>query len=452
MSPRNPLYARRVRLEPVARLRPITVARPTVLAPGPLPQVAPYCTVMCETSAPVTLSFASGEALVEGVVDGRAWLRVTTGDRTTVHRPRRHRWPRSQRRYDAVALTLTGTHATVLTRSGGEWIGRARVDLTGRLDTRTPSFLDGLHVDATAPLLAGPFGQLGLRDLRVVTEADGSPYTRRRGEILLTATSAGPGFFDTAHTSVWALDLDRLGQGTELTHLSDLFFRREGKVYGDHATHLVRNDGGWLVATSTWGSFDGTGVGVVLARSDVDLLAGTHVLDTQPLVLPTDGPSAGVWDPHLVRVSTSSTSEPEWLVGYVSATRVSPRFRFHPVLATGPRLDELTLRASRPDRTATEGTTILQIGDDWRVLASDGRDNPRAVRARFPVFDLDLEEVGTLDADYLTNLPWPTLVGDERLMITFDGTPSGGKLLGYGTHGDVVVLRGDRDAQSSSGV
>ena len=54
---------------------------------------------------------------------------------------------------------------------------------------------------ATAPDV-GRFGQLGLRDVRQVTHADGTTY-RHDGRVLLTATSAGPGFFDTAHTSVW---------------------------------------------------------------------------------------------------------------------------------------------------------------------------------------------------------------------------------------------------------
>ena len=65
------------------------------------------------------------------------------------------------------------------------------------------------------------------------------------------------------------------------------------------------------------------------------------------------------------------------------------------------------------------------------------------MRARFPVFDLDLAEVGALDAPYPTNLPWPTLaeVDGGWLMATFNGRRAGGKLLGYGTHGDLVVMR-----------
>ena len=56
------------------------------------------------------------------------------------------------------------------------------------------------------------------------------------------------------------------------------------------------------------------------------------------------------------------------------------------------------------------------------VLASDGRDSRRGQRARFPVLDLDLDDLGVLDAPYPTNLPWPSLaaVDDGWLMVTFD--------------------------------
>ena len=159
------------------------------------------------------------------------------------------------------------------------------------------------------------------------------------------------------------------------------------------------------------------------------------MLDTVELPLPTDGfTSVGVWDPHLVH-----TGE-EWLVGFASARKF---FRFHPALASGPSLDRLTLRGAAADRRATEGTTIHRIGDDWRVLASDGRDGRRGQRERYPIFDLTMAEVGELDATYPTNLPWPTLAQTEQgwLLIGFNATPATGPLVGYGTHGDLVVQR-----------
>jgi hypothetical protein len=59
------------------------------------------------------------------------------------------------------------------------------------------------------------------------------------------------------------------------------------------------------------------------------------------------------------------------------------------------------------------------------------------------VFDLDLHQIGVLDAPYPTNVPWPTLVPTPRgmLMVCFDGTPTGGRLPGYGTHGAVIIAR-----------
>jgi hypothetical protein len=173
---------------------------------------------------------------------------------------------------------------------------------------------------------------------------------------------------------------------------------------------------------------------VTLAETDADLLDGRHVLETRPLRLPTDGlRSVGVWDPHLVRIDGL------WHVGFVSATRF---FRFHPALAAGRDLDHLELLAAEPGRVETEGTTLLRHGDRWVVLASDSRKSPWGHRAQFPVFDLSLRQTGRLEAPYPTNIPWPTLAETERgwVLLTFNGTRAGGELVGYGSHGDVVVM------------
>lgn len=429
------------RFAPLTRIRPIALLLSPVqtTADGPCPQPAPSAALVATGIAgPSTLWWSSGpDRLTASYADGLVALTITAGGRTTTHRSRRHGHAGPA---DGLALTLTGTHLTALTHAHGAWTARGRVDLAQRVDTRDESWLAGLtvgHAGDAERIEAGGFGQLGLRDLRVVSHADGTPYLLD-GRAVLSATSAGPGFFDTAHTSIWTLDPDTL----TLAHRSDLFFRRPDRpgVYGDHATHLVRAGDHWLVATSTWGDFParrpGAGVGVTLARTDADLLTGRHVLDTVPLALPTDGfPSVGVWDPHLVR------TEDEWLVGYVSARRF---FRFHPVLAGGPSLDRLTLRAADTRRRATEGTTVARLDGAWRVLASDGRQGRRGQRERYPIFDLAMTELGTLNAPYPTNIPWPTLlpIGDRLLLVGFDGTRAGGELLGYGTHGDVVIAQG----------
>lgn len=402
-----------LRFEVVGRRRPVDLVVPgSSLAEV----VAPYAAL----TGPGDLLLTSGrDRLVARYDAGAVWLEVTSGGRTTTHRSRR--FAKTGGPVREIGLTLTGTHLTVLTRGPGPWTARGRVDLRDRVDTHAEEWLAGLRAEAA---VAGRFGQLGLRDLRVV---DGVP-----GRTVLSATSAGPGFFDTAHTSLWELDPGTLA----LTHLSDVFFRRPDRpgAYGDHATHVLKDPTGdgdrWLVATSTWGDFDAKRrpVAVTLARTDADLLSGAHLLDTEPLALPTDGlRSVGVWDPHLVRTDEG------WLVGYVSATRY---FSFHPVLAAGPTLDDLALRAAGAG-TQTEGTTLARVDGAWRVLASDG------VARRYPVLDLDLRETGELAAPYPSNIPWPTLVpdGDSWLLVGFNGRRSGGALPGYGTHGDVVFQR-----------
>jgi hypothetical protein len=398
------------RFEVVGRRRPVDLVVPgSSLAEV----VAPYVAL----TGPGDLALSSGEDRLVARYDGSAaWLEVTAGGTTTRHRSRRMAKADSPVR--EVGLVLTGTHLTVLTRGPGPWTARGRVDLRDRVDTHAEEWLAGLVADAP---VAGRFGQLGLRDLRVV---DGAAD----GRIVLSATSAGPGFFDTAHTSLWEVEPRTLS----LTHLSDVFFRRSDRpgAYGDHATHVLRDGDRWLVATSTWGDFDAKErpVAVTLATTGADLLSGSHLLDTTPLALPTDGlRSVGVWDPHLARTDDG------WLVGYVSATRY---FSFHPVLAAGPSLDELTLRAAGTG-TQTEGTTLLRTTGGWRVLASDGE------AKRYPVLDLDLRETGELAAPYPSNIPWPTLVpdGDSWLLVAFNGRGSGGPLPGYGTHGDVVFMR-----------
>lgn len=447
----------------VARRRPIDLVSPRTAVPcppgalRPLPRPAPYAAVRAAVSPDVAARARVELALESGSdrftawwdpVSGAVGLEVTTGSRTTSHVSRR--WGRLPQRPHALALTLTGTHLTLFCGADGDWRAHARHDLDGRRDVRDLSWLAALHAGAPhadgvlRDVVGGGFGQLGLRDLRWVTEADGTPV-RSGDHLLLSATSAGPGFFDTAHTSLWRLHPSTLA----LEHVSDLFFARSdasGRVgaYGDHATHVVRDGERWLVATSTWGDFDKASrpVRAVLAETDADLLSGEHLLAVRDLPLPTDGfRSVGVWDPHLRRDASG------WRVGYVSARKY---FTFHPVLAAGPSLDSLEVTAYDTGRRATEGTTWLEVDGQLRVLASDGRDGARGAREQFVVFDDELRELGTLDAPYPTNLPWPTLArtDDGWLLATFDGTPAGGDILGYGTHGDVVLMRSSGGASA----
>lgn len=423
--------------------------------------LAPFVAVEVELSTGevagrVVAGFTVGGLRLEGWYDGTRRLcgiDVTdpmatgngrTGPETSRHRSRRHgRTPGSPQ---ALGVMLTGRQLTVLTRVDGVWTARGKVVLEHDVDPEklTPDVAWQPTDRAPSPVASwrsGTSGQLGVRDVHLVTHADGMPY-EREGLLFLALTHAGPGFFDTARCGVWAFDPTTF----ELTHRSDLWFHRDGVVRGDHAAHLVRDGDRWLVASSTWSTFDHARrradrtVEIGLASSAADLLHGEHVLEPAPLDLPLDQlppPVTGCWDPHLTMI------DGHWHLAFVAAREF---FSFYPALARASVPGDLSgweLLGAATDRTATEGTVIARVDEEWRVLASDGPEGPRHLRRRFPVFDLSLREVGVLDAEHPTNLPWPSVIErhDHCLLVTFDGTNYGGTLPGYGTHGDFVVLR-----------
>jgi hypothetical protein len=317
-----------------------------------------------------------------------------------------------------------------------------------RTDFRVPEVLG--HYTATWASRGGPsvvervraglFGMAGLRDLHLVQHADGTPYVED-GRMFLTATCAGLGFFRQAHWGVFAFDPASLTGprrvDLELEQTAHLFFRRDGKLFGDHAGQLVRDGDTWLVAVSSWGDFSPQrGVHVRHTTSVDDLLHGAHVLDTERTPMPTE---RGSYDPGLTRI------DGRWHVSYVESVGHDPS-QFHPALAVGPEdVGDWTKGLERvgeaPELAFCEGPILARPeGPDgeWRVLTSDGR------ARRYRVFDLAMRRLGDLDAPYGTNLPHPQVIDlpDGNLaIVTFDGTRYARRRLSYGTHGDVIVMR-----------
>jgi hypothetical protein len=336
------------------------------------------------------------------------------------------------------AFSVNENYVTALADTGSGWSPLVRERITALTDLRDPGTLArfaygyGVTGGGSATLdraQAGYFGQAGVRDPHVVTYADGAPYIRH-GKVYLTLTQAGLGFFQAAHWGVWTLDL---GDPTRLEQVANLFFRRNGVVLGDHAGQIVFDDrrGEFLLAMSGWGDFDFSGVHVHYTRTRANVLSGVHVLPTRRLALPTDVSS---WDPAIARIRG------RWYVAFVESPSQSPSFIFHPALAAGPSLDRLTLVGRDTSVDQTEGTILQRIGGKWYLLASDG--DARVYR----VYDLNVTPLGELDAPYGTNIPHPMVFPiTERdrthyMMVTFDGTQFAEPILGYGTHGDFLVM------------
>jgi hypothetical protein len=346
------------------------------------------------------------------------------------------------------AFVVCENQVTVLVRPPSRKPGRPfggwrpllteRVEVARRIDLRRPATLERLGYAWGArsgtvrlgDVRAGLFGMTGLRDPHLVQHADGSPVLRD-GKVFLTWTCAGPGFFAQAHWGVFTLDLD---DPTGLQQVAQLYSHRDGLLLGDHAGQLVRDGDRWLVATSSWGDFDaqadGNGVHVRHLTTTDDLLSGVHLLRTEPTALPTDVSS---WDPGFTRV------EDRWFLGFVESPSQAP-FDFHPALANtsdASPFTGLTRVGAAEELHRCEGPVIARVGGRWCLLASDGRTRT------YPVFDLAMGRLGRLDASYPTNIPHPQLVqraDGSWLMVSFDGTQYAPRRLGYGGHGDVVVM------------
>ncbi len=377
---------------------------------------------------------------------GRVGIEVRRAGRTRTLRRRKVDLPTSFR----FAFTVCENQVTVLTDTGEGW----QALLTERdrvfkvLDLRDPRTLAqysytwgsrGVSSATLGDVRAGLFGMAGIRDQHLVQHADGSPYVRD-GKAYFTATCAGLGFFQQAHWGVFALDL---ANPERLEQVAQLFSRRDGLLLGDHAGQIVRDDDNeqWIVATSSWGDFDFDGVHVRHVVTTDDVLSGVHLLETSPSALPT---SVSSWDPGMTRI------DGRWYVGFVESPSQDP-FDFHPALAAGPvndgrgdgRVDgqwddKLELVGAATDLHQCEGPILARVEGTWWFLASDGE------HRRYPVFDLAMRPVGRLDAPYETNIPHPQLVpldDGDFLLVTFDGTQYAEKVMGYGGHGDVLIMR-----------
>ena len=294
-----------------------------------------------------------------------------------------------------------------------------------------PSWGAGHEQPQVTSVRAGLFGMTGVRDPHLVQSPDGTPYIRDR-KLYLTMTCAGLGFFQQAHWGVFTLDLDDL---TRLEQVAQLYFTRDGLVLGDHAGQIIVDGDRCIVAASSWGDFEIGSIHVRHIVTGPEVLSGVHVLATQRFELPT---RFGAWDPAFARV------DDRWYVGFVESPSQEKRFQFHPALAvtapggdyTGPH----ELVGADDSLQQCEGPILTQVDGHWILAASDSD-----VR-EYLVYDLDMRRLGTLDAPYLTNIPHPQLVtidgadGPRQLMVTFDGTPYGVAVVGYGGHGDLVIM------------
>lgn len=413
-------------------------ARDSVVSTDVRPR-APYGSVLVEVR--------SGAGVVAGLVGddgtrvlgtyeaGVVAIEITRGGTTTVVRQA----PATLTGAYRFAVVVNENAVTVLadtTNTGTAWqpLLTERAGVRALIDLRDPQVLGRLSYGyggrgnaLLGRVQAGYYGQAGVRDPHVVQYADGRPYIRDN-KLYLTLTNAGLGFFQQAHWAVWTLDL---ADPTRLEQVANLFFARDGVVLGDHAGQIIVDDDRYILAMSSWGDFNFAGVHINHTATTADVLHGVHVLATERLPLPT---TVSSWDPALTKI------DGRWHVAFVESPAQSPAFVFHPALAIGPAgadyTEGLALAGADTSVDQTEGTIIQRFGKNWYVLASDGD------ARQYKVYDLRMRLLGTLDAPYGTNIPHPMIVpvGKRHWLLTFDGTQYAEPVLGYGGHGDFIVM------------
>jgi hypothetical protein len=445
-SPLDLKFAVAEQFRPFALIAPKFVQVDTRARPGTLVKTgvrpkAPYGTVTVEVSgesAFVVAGLAGDTTSALGTYDAvakQAGIEITTPSGTTVVKTAPADLPATF----GFAVVVNENAVTVLADTGTGWrpLLTERDQVRARIDLRDPAVLGrlGYAYGSRGParlgrVRAGYFGQAGVRDPHVVQHADGRPYLRH-GKLYLTMTNAGLGFFQQAHWAVWTLDL---ADPTKLDQVATLFFARDGVVLGDHAGQIVRDDehDRFILLMSSWGDFAFTGVHVRHTTTRADVLSGVHVLPTEQLLLPT---TVSSWDPGLTKI------DGRWHVGFVESPTQQPAFVFHPALAAAPRGADydhgLTLLGADLSVSQTEGPILQQVGGHWYLFASDGD------AREYPVYNLRLRKLGTLHAPYGTNIPHPMLVriGGRWWLPTFDGTQYAEDVLGYGGHGDFILMR-----------
>jgi len=213
---------------------------------------------------------------------------------------------------------------------------------------------------------------------------------------------------------VYTLDLDNYTSPNPLEEVGKIFFKRGGKVFGDHAGHIVYDDaaGNFLIGVSTWGDFTYQGVQVNYTRDSRDILHGVHVLEATKLPLPPPLRNPNIepsypstWDPHFTRIGQ------RWYVAYVeSPSQGGANWDHHPALARGSaRADfsDLTLVGRDAPLNQSEGMVMQKVGGTWYVLCGSGGGERGALPEKYRIYDLNMVFLGYLNADFTGNIPHP---------------------------------------------
>lgn len=237
-------------------------------------------------------------------------------------------------------------------------------------------------------LVVGRYGGQSVRDISIVSNPDGTPYTTGlpTGEIKIVATIGGPGDQFGAilnSNSYMAVMTANLGSG-KLTQNSVIYFTANGMAQSHHSGHIIAYpNGNCQVFVSSLGQVragiaQGANINVLYTVANTsNVLVGTNLLgNVTMLALPKSGAAPGTMDPSVV----FDTSNNRWLAAYtVLPTTNLTSNNYYASIAFSPDLVTWTLINNDNANTGFSGTRLVKSNSQYYMTAV----NPAARTGNF---------------------------------------------------------------------
>lgn len=336
-----------------------------------------------------------------------------------------------------LALSLVGNSIGIWLDTGSGWAVQLSYDHTSRYDFRTVGNLTGWKPGFTVAtgsssvwkvsnFKAGRFGTVGLRDMAIATNPDGSPYLSGN---LATFLGTAPDHTGASYCGVFTLNLDTYA----ITQVGAIMVQRDGKIYPDLAACCVVNaDGSQRLLISTWGNGFG-GVLKILygVLSSGNVLSGSNVVSTlSQLTLPLGVSGVGAYDPFLAYDSANS----RWLLAYTITNNTSFSGNpFYAALAYSADLSSWTLIGADSAANGYEGTRLLKVNGAFYNMVGGPAGSGNSSR----VYNASMTYLGALNATFSggsSTQPHPMIFpyGEKQVLLTFDDTRYGGGSFTWG--------------------
>jgi hypothetical protein len=259
-----------------------------------------------------------------------------------------------------LALSVVGPIAVVWIDEGNGWWPATSANVTGSFDTLAllksgGGYKPALYMSNTGACTyvldnfrIGRFGGVGIRDMILATEEDGTPI--KVGDEWLFCATVNDSKVGGS-TGVFTLDPET----RYLTQVGAIMVDRSSKVYNDLGCHLIRDaNNDWRILIATWGNGFGGSLEIISKlETSLDLSSGSHVvsslvqLDLQEL----DGVGgSGRYQ------ATAVKRDGVWYVNYDVTEATDFSANFYPAVDTSSDMSTFTALGADDGSTEHEGS------------------------------------------------------------------------------------------------